>query len=111
MSSRQPKAAPEQQGVGGTPGPLPSRGMPQQEGRPKEGPSMLPQGVMTPTQRPNVPLSQPMDQGAAPMPPKQQAADQQRLAILDALTTHPEVSEETREWAKLVMDALIENRR
>ena len=37
-SSLPPMAAPEQQGVGGTPGPLPSRGMPQQEGRPKEGP-------------------------------------------------------------------------
>ena len=66
-SSLPPMAAPEQQGVGGGPGPLPSRGMPQQEGRPKEGPSMLPQGVMSPTQRPNVPLSQPMDQGAAPV--------------------------------------------
>ncbi len=110
-ASLPPMAAPEQQGVGGTPGPLPTRGMPQKEGRPAEGPAMLPQGVMAPTQRPGVPISQPMDQGAAPMPPKQQAADQQRLSILDALTTHPEVSEETREWAKLVMEALIENRR
>ena len=52
-----------------------------------------------------------MAMGQAPMPPKQQAGDQQRLAILDALTTHPEVSEETREWAQLVMEALIEARR
>ena len=72
---------------------------------------MLPQGAMSPTQRPTVPISQPMAPTQAPLPPKQQAGDQQRLAILDALTTHPEVSEETREWAKLVLEALIEARR
>jgi len=44
------------------------------------------------------------------MPPRPPAADQQRLAILDALSTHPEVSEETREWAKLVRDYLIAGR-
>jgi len=112
-SSLPPMAPPGAQGVGQGPGPsaLPTRGVPQQEGRPKNGPSMIPQGIMAGTQRPGVPLSQPMAPGPQPMAPKQQAADQQRLAILDALTTHPEVSEETREWAQLVMESLIENRR
>jgi len=110
-SALPPMATPEAQGVGGGPGPLPDRGMPQKEGRPTEGPALLPQGMMAPTQRPGVPLSQAPAPGPAPMPPKQQAGDQQRLAILDALTTHPEVSEETREWAKLVMESLIEARR
>lgn len=110
-SSLPPMAAPQQQGGMEGPGALPERGVPQQEGRPVDGPALLPQGVMAPTQRPNVPISQPMAMGQAPMPPKQQAGDQQRLAILDALTTHPEVSEETREWAQLVMEALIEARR
>jgi hypothetical protein len=45
-----------------------------------------------------------------PMPAKRQAADQQRLAILDALSSHPDVSAETREWAKLVVEALIASR-
>mgnify|MGYP003315848688 CR=1 FL=1 len=112
-ASLPPMAPPGAQGVGQGPGPgaLPTRGVPQKEGRPKNGPSMIPQGIMAGTQRPDVPISQPMAPGAQPMPPKQQAADQQRLAILDALTTHPEVSEETREWAQLVMESLIENRR
>ena len=110
-ASLPPMGSPQQQAGMEGPGPLPTRGVPQQEGRPVEGPSLVPQGAMAPTQRPGVPVSQPMAQGPAPMPPKQQAADQQRLAILDALTTHPEVSEETREWEKLVMESLIEARR
>jgi hypothetical protein len=31
--------------------------------------------------------------------------------ILDSLTTHPDVSSETKEWATLVRDALISERR
>ena len=110
-SSLPPMGSPQQQAGLEGPGPLPDRGMPQKEGRPTEGPALLPQGMMAPTQRPGVPISQPAAPGPAPMPPKQMAADPQRLAILDALTTHPEVSEETREWAKLVMESLIEARR
>ena len=110
-SALPPMGTPQQQAGMEGPGPLPERGIPQQQGRPKEGPAMLPQGAMSPTQRPTVPISQPMAPTQAPLPPKQQAGDQQRLAILDALTTDPEVSEETREWAKLVLEALIEARR
>lgn len=80
-------------------------------GRPKTGPRMLPGPILNPTSQPDVPLDQPRVSPAPPIPQKQSAADQQRLAILDALSTHPEVSEETREWAQLVLEALIESRR
>lgn len=80
-------------------------------GRPKTGPRMLPGPILNPTSQPDVPLDQPRVPPAPPIPQKQSAADQQRLAILDALSTHPEVSEETREWAQLVLEALIESRR
>ncbi len=45
------------------------------------------------------------------MPQKQTTADQQRLAILDALSSHPDVSQETREWAAEVKDYLISGNR
>ena len=80
-------------------------------GRPPEGPPGVPAALMAPSSRPGVPLSQPPRPAGPIRPPRAQAADQQRLMILDALTTHPDVSEETREWAKRVRDALIEGRR
>ena len=45
------------------------------------------------------------------MPARQTTADQQRLAVLDALSTHPDVSQETREWAEQVKEYLISGRR
>ena len=99
------------------PGPAPmAPGTPQSErsgpmGRPKNGPRLLPGPILNPSDRPDVPLDQPRVSPAPPVPPKQVAGYQQRLAILDALSTHPEVSEETREWAKLVLEARMESRR
>ena len=88
--------------------PAPNGSAPATMGRPASGPSKLPNAMMAPQEgsvNPNVPLTQ-----AQQMPPRPPAADQQRLAILDALSTHPEVSEETREWATLVRDYLIAGR-
>ena len=100
-----PMGPPGSEGTGAAaPAPTPGR---------RPGPSSpgIPDALLAPTDRPDVPLGQPLAPGGVQMPPRAQAADQQRLAILDALTTHPDVSEETREWAKLVRDSLIEGRR
>ena len=110
-------ALPPMDNPAAAPGPAPmAPGSPPSErsgpmGRPKGGPRLVPGPVLNPTNRPDVPLDQPRVSPAPPIPQKQGAADQQRLAILDALSTHPEVSEETREWAQLVLEALIESRR
>lgn len=80
-------------------------------GRPKNGPSGVPGSLLSPTQRPGVPLDQPLARAPAPQPPRAQAANEQRLLILDQLTSHPEVSSDTREWARLVRDAIIESGR
>ena len=80
-------------------------------GRPQNAPPGVPQALLGPTQRPNQPLGAPLGQQAPAMLPRAQAADQQRLMILDSLTTHPDVSAETKEWATLVRDALISERR
>jgi len=91
------------------PAPMPDRGgatPPRPTGRPVKGPSDLPSGIMQPAGGdPSRPLSAP-----AQMPQRPAAADQQRLAILDALSTHPDVSQETREWAELVKEYLISGR-
>ncbi len=106
-----PMGPPGAEGTGAVaPAPTPGQTPAQSMGRPKTGPSGVPSVLMAPTQRPDVPLSQPPVPGPAPLPPKQVAADQQRLSILDALSTHPEVSEETKEWAKNLLEALIEAR-
>lgn len=92
------------------PAPMGERGgatPPKPTGRPVKGPSNLPSGILQPTGgNPNRPLT-----GAPEMPPRQSTADQQRLAILDALSTHPDVSQETRKWAEEVKDYLISGNR
>tara|TARA_R100001082_G_C4357232_1_gene157477 strand:+ start:31 stop:462 length:432 start_codon:yes stop_codon:yes gene_type:complete len=86
-------------------GQVPQRPM----GRPTNAPLNLPAGITAPTNRPEVPLNTPLSQGPV-MPQRNPAADKQRLAILEALSTHPEVSQETREWAALVAEYLISGR-
>lgn len=105
-----PIGPPGEAGVGAAPMVGPGGQVPQRPtGRPKNSPANIPAGMLAPTQRPGVPLDQPL--AATPqMPARQPAQDQQRLAILDALSTHPEVSPETQEWAKLLMEALIGGR-
>lgn len=110
-----PMGGPAAQGGGRAapqlPGPSPAGGGGGPLGRPKNAPAGVPQSLLSPTQRPNVPVGAPLGRQAPPTPPRAQAADQQRLMILDALTTHPDVSPETKEWAVLVRDALIAGRR
>jgi len=112
-SSLPPMGGPAAQGGGRTApslgGPTSAGGAPM--GRPQNAPPGVPQALLGPTQRPNVPLGSPLGQQAPATPPRAQAADQQRLMILDSLTTHPDVSSETKEWATLVRDALISERR
>ena len=86
----------------GGPAPMPQPDV-QVPGRPGGRPLQAPAGV------PDVifqgggpaPAGDPM---AAPAPPDPQAA---RLILLQQLAESPEVSEETREWARLVLEALI----
>lgn len=86
----------------------PSMGMPSGPGAPG-APAGLPEVLGRPTTRPDVPINTPL----APMTPQNPVAgavdaQQRRLALLDALSQSPEVSEETREWAGVVMKKIIE---
>lgn len=66
----------------------------------------LPAPILAPTNRPDSPA------GATPLRGPGDAATvtprQQRLAMLDLLANSSEVSEETREWAQLVIRILTE---
>ncbi len=100
------QGAPQQ----GSPMPSPSGQVPQRPmGRPTNAPSKAPAGLSAPSGKPNVPLDTSLRQQPS-MPPRNSASDQQRLAILDALSTHPDVSEETREWASIVKEYLVAGR-
>ena len=104
-----PMGIPGVEGTGAV-APAPTSGMkpPQTMGRPTGGPSEVPNVLMAPTQRPDVPLNQSPAPAPAPLPPKALAANQQRMAVLEALSTHDEISEETKEWAKEVLEFLRE---
>ena len=65
----------------------------------------LPSALLAPTQRPDVPVGTPLDMGAPP--PSAMSGRQRRMAILDALVNSPEVSDETRELAQMLMERLI----
>jgi hypothetical protein len=70
-------------------------------------PPGLPRGLTLPTRRPDVPAATPLQGG--PVDPYAGAVDarQRRLALLDMLTQHPDVSPELREWAETVKQKLI----
>lgn len=68
-------------------------------------PGGVPDVLMAPTTRPDVPASTPLQNAFAGAPAVVTGA-QRRLSILHALSTSEEVSEETREWAQLVLDKL-----
>lgn len=70
----------------------------------------LPQGMFGPTQRPNVPVSSPLEARGGPMAGAV-TPSQKNLAILDVLIQTPGVSDEAREWAELVRTQLIEGSR
>lgn len=81
---------------------------PSQNPMPASDPGGLPSALFAPTQRPNVPVASPLQ--APPVNPVASAVGgmQQRLALLDSLANSPDVSDETREWATIVIRKLIE---
>lgn len=76
-------------------------------GRMAEMPSdgAVPNVLMGPTENPNVPVNTPL---GGPVQPQAQAATaaQRRFTQLIALSENPEVSEETKQWAQMVIDRL-----
>lgn len=68
----------------------------------------VPQSIMAPTQRPDVPVNTPL---AAPIDPMAaaQSGRQRRLVVLDALENNPNTSDTTREWIRNFRRQLIEN--
>lgn len=73
-------------------------------------PGTVPDVLLAPSSQPDVPVSQPL----GPMRPSPTAAvdaAQRRLQLLSTLSESQEVSEETREWAKTVLNALAAGRR
>lgn len=70
-------------------------------------PPGLPQALFAPTRRPDVPVGTPLQQ-TAPVP---QSPGEQRVMLLDTLSKDPNVSEETREFAQLVLNRIIRTAR
>lgn len=100
-----PPAPPSPSGPVGRPaGPAALPGMPAGGAAPGGVPDVL----LGPSDRPDVPVGTPLDAGAADMFPGAVDARQKRLALLDMLTTHPDASQEVREWASIVRSKLIE---
>lgn len=105
---KQDLTPPAPPGQSGGPGPQPTPpapGMPQGTRMPAAAkPGSVPDILLGPTQQPDTPQFTPL----APSGPAPGAvsANQRRLAVLDALAQSQEVSEETREWAQLVLQKL-----
>ena len=95
-----PQQAPEPERSVATPN-KPVPGMPTpQAGGPSGLPDVLAQPSMTPGQ---VAPRSPMAQG-----PGAQNISQARLGLLDALSNSQDVSKETREWAKIVLEMMVD---
>ena len=95
-----PQQAPEPERAVATPN-KPVSGMPtSQPGGPSGLPDVLAQPSMTPGQ---VSPRSPMAQGAGA-----QDISQARLALLDSLSNSQDVSKETREWAKIVLEMMVD---
>lgn len=104
-----PPMQPGGQSSGGGPAPMgrPSPNVPPLPGgRPKASPSGVPGAVMAPTDRPGVPIQTPL--AGDPQSPiaTAESVAQARIALLQQLSTSNEVSSETREWAKMVLEIL-----
>ena len=95
-----PQQAPEPERSVATPN-KPVSGMPtSQAGGPSGLPDVLAQPSMTPGQ---VSPRSPMARGAGA-----QDISQARLALLDSLSNSQDVSKETREWAKIVLEMMVD---
>jgi hypothetical protein len=86
------------------PMPLPPAGSP---GAP--APSAAPADLFAPTQRPDVPVSTPLQMGGPAQSPVQAAATarQRNMAVLDSLANDPNVSDVTREWAQNLISNMV----
>lgn len=78
---------------------------PVREGRPSgpTAPSNIPSVLTAPTDRPGIPVGTPL----APSQPIAPDPQQARVVLLDQLANSPDVSDDTREWAKTVLDLLL----
>jgi hypothetical protein len=88
------------------PGPTPP---PSVGGGPAGAPPGVPDALLDPTQRPDVPVHSPLqgDQPGPAAPPL--AGLERRLAVLEMLASSPEVADETREWALALLRALTDD--
>lgn len=88
--------------------PSPGRGtVPQPVGRPPQGPAGVPSVLMSPGTA-GRPVGTPLDRGGPGGVVTSQSTVQTRLAILQELSTSPDVSQATREWSRLVLEMLTE---
>ena len=90
--------------------PPPEPGVPQGMTPAPSAPGRVPDVLMGPSQMPDVPSSTPLG-GPGMTAPSAVNAAQKRLAILQALSQSPTVSEETREWVSDVLDKLASRQR
>jgi hypothetical protein len=67
----------------------------------------VPDVLLSPTGMPDTPMSTPLG-GVAPPPLDSFTVKQRRLYALQALAANPEVSSETREWAKTVIKLAVQ---
>lgn len=110
-SALPPMSAPPPPGAGGPPGtvrPTPVRppgsaGMLGGAGTPPGLPDLL----SAPTKYPDRPVAGSPGDALMPAPAAAVGAQQQRLAVLDALIRSPNVAEQTKEWATVVRRTLI----
>jgi len=101
------QGAPGQPQGPGQPGQMPGRtaSMPGQAGRPVNGPPGVPNAVLSPTSRPNVPLNTPLVSTASPVATASDATAA-RIAVLRQLANSDQVSAVTRRWAQYVLEML-----
>ena len=70
-------------------------------------PGALPSALMNPTQRPNVPVSAPLQGPPGNPVAGSPTGTQARIALLQQLQTSPTVSDETREYASTILKLLL----
>jgi hypothetical protein len=102
LKQQLPEAPPTPPTPGGGMPPMQSPGVRPASGPPSPG---LPPALLAPTARPSIPPATPLAPMGGPVMPV--TGQQRRMQMLDALATSPNVSDETREWAQLLMDHLI----
>jgi hypothetical protein len=82
--------------------------VPGRMGRPTQAPAGVPGAIMHPTDRPDVPVGNPLS--APPQEASPYANDRSqreaRITLLLQMAESPQVSAATREWAKIVIEQL-----